>query len=774
MRRFLVLVLAFACLGLSGCGGGSTGNASPPPGQQPPAQQPPDSDSGADFKPLSWANPQPQTQYVLPNGTLVTRIGGRVRDRHARELAEGNPNDHSYLTFAPHYFERRTHELTIYENVSRTNPAERILTVVMRPQWWMYGTNFRHSYIGRRDGDPQGPAAVALYGDNGGMRRLPAGSLRVGQELQTPIPNYDALPEDPNENYAVDLSIAPRDGEFVLVKQITRSAALNRQLRHGDLLEFELGIFLAGTDREALGRHNYYAEAVVYQVGKTGSQPWYRGPCCDSALIPWDARAMPPAALAGGAMMTLQEDTSYQPSMLFLQAGTNVAGVNIQPFVEGRRLFHTSFLTGAHAEGGNPTLFEAHAGKAGPRFQQAACISCHSNNGKSSPVFGQPLSKMVVLTGDNDAAGNLVVDNRFGGRLLQGLATEGGKTFDGRQAVLKVDRYEDIRGLFADRTPYTLQKPHYALADTAGRPLDMPARMSVRTAPHLAGMGLLEAVPESALEALATASRADPDGAVGKLQVVADVSDPATRRVGRFGWRGTSASLLDQTAVALNADMGVTTKLVPKHFCGRASADAQCRAQDAKGPEVSESDLELLARYTSLLGVPAARHFEGAQPLGIHATKILAQSPAETAAQVQAENAMQASVARGRALFAQARCTTCHVPTLQTGNAHRFAELRGQTIHPYSDLLLHDMGPELADNYPQGRASGQEWRTPPLWGLGLLGSIDGNVRYLHDGRARTLEEAILWHGGQGEASRERFKVMSADDRRQLLDFLKSL
>jgi CxxC motif-containing protein (DUF1111 family) len=340
--------------------------------------------------------------------------------------------------------------------------------------------------------------------------------------------------------------------------------------------------------------------------------------------------------------------------------------------------------------------------------------------------------------------------------------------------VLKVDRYEEIAGQYADRTPYTLQRPHYALADTAGRALELPARMSVRTAPHLAGMGLLEAVPESALEALAMSSRTDPDGAVGKLQIVADIADPKTRRVGRFGWRGTGASLLDQTAVALNADMGMTTRMVPKHICGRATADAECRAQDGKGPELRDTDVELLARYTSLLGVPAARHFEGAQPLGIHAETILAQTPAQTAAQLQAEKAVQASVARGRELFAQARCTACHVPTLQTGNAHRFAELRGQTFHPYTDLLLHDMGPELADNYPQGRASAQEWRTAPLWGLGLLGSIDPNVRFLHDGRARTLEEAILWHGGQGQASRERFKAMSVDERRQLLDFLKSL
>ncbi|MDM0066755.1 di-heme oxidoredictase family protein [Variovorax sp. J31P207] len=287
-------------------------------------------------------------------------------------------------------------------------------------------------------------------------------------------------------------------------------------------------------------------------------------------------------------------------------------------------------------------------------------------------------------------------------------------------------------------------------------------------------MGLLEAVAESTLEGLALASKSDPDGAVGRLQIVADLADPTIKRVGRFGWRATSASVVDQTAVALNADMGVTTRALPTHICGKATAGSDCRSQDGKGPELSDSDLELLVRYTSLLAVPATRHFDGEQPLGIHAEKILAQTPAETSLQVQAENMMQSSVARGRELFVQARCTACHAATLQTGRTHRFAELRGQTIRPYTDMLLHDMGAELADTYPQGRASQQEWRTPPLWGLGLVEKIDAKVRYLHDGRARTLEEAILWHGGQGQASRDRFKAMDADDRRKLIDFLRSL
>jgi CxxC motif-containing protein (DUF1111 family) len=247
-------------------------------------------------------------------------------------------------------------------------------------------------------------------------------------------------------------------------------------------------------------------------------------------------------------------------------------------------------------------------------------------------------------------------------------------------------------------------------------------------------------------------------------------------RVGRFGWRATTATVLQQTASALNADIGVTTTILPHHLCGLAAGAVDCRAADSKGPELSDADLDLLNKYASLLAVPPQRHFAGEQPLGISGPTLVSQmatAPAQVTAEHAAESAMQARVARGGTLFDEARCSACHAPTLGTGPDHRFAELRNQTIHPYTDLLLHDMGPELADNYPQGVASAQEWRTAPLWGLGLLSSINPKVRYLHDGRARSIEEAILWHGGQGAASRGRFKQLSADDRQSLIDFVTS-
>ena len=740
------------------------------------AQSPPTAPQA--FVPLTWPVQEPTTQYMLNDGTLVTNIGGRTRDRHAREQPATAGSGDPYDLFAAHYFERRSHSVTIYDNVSPTNPANRIVTIVIRPQWWLYLTNFREGFIGRRNGDAPGPTAVALYADNGGVKMLPAGTLLSGQELKTPLANYDALPGDPKVDYPVNLSVPPRDGEFVLVKQITRlaSASPQRPLQAGDLIEFELGIFLAGNKADPnLGRFNYYSEAMVYKVGSLGVHAWYRDPCCDGTRIPWNSHLIPSEALSGGELMTLQEDTSNQPELNLSQAGTNIAGRNIQPFLEGRRLFHTSFLTGSHTESGNPPL-TAQAGKAGPKFQQSACILCHVNNGKSTPGLNVSLNNMAVLTGDSDANGNPVPDSRFGGHLEQGMNVEGRTTYDGRQAILKIDAYNTIKGVYPDNAPYTLQTPHYVLTDLAGNPMPLPTRMSVRAAQHLVGMGLLEAVPESAIQALAAESSRDPDGAVGKLQVVADLEYPGTMRVGRFGWRATTATVLQQTASALNGDIGVTTTILPHHLCGLAAKGDDCRAADSKGPELSDADLDLINKYASLLAVPPQRHFAGEQPLGISGPTLVSQmvnAPAQVTAELAAESAMQARVARGGTLFDEARCSACHAPTLTTGPAHRFAELRDQTIHPYTDLLLHDMGPELADNYPQGVASAQEWRTAPLWGLGLLSSINPKVRYLHDGRARSIEEAILWHGGQGAASRDRFKQLSADDRQSLIDFVTS-
>ena len=260
-----------------------------------------------------------------------------------------------------------------------------------------------------------------------------------------------------------------------------------------------------------------------------------------------------------------------------------------------------------------------------------------------------------------------------------------------------------------------------------------PAFYSVRLAPQLVGMGLLEAVSESTIQALADTDNAGTNGISGRLQTVID-PQTGQPRLGRFGYKAGKARVSHQIAGALNTDMGVTTSIFPV-----LDGDSN------SGPvELFDSDLTNWTRYISCLGVNARRNLNDAQAL------------------------------HGEQLFASANCVQCHTATLQTSPYHPFAELRNQTIHPYTDLLLHDMGAGLADNMGEGNATGSQWRTSPLWSIGLTAGISGGEAYLHDGRARTLEEAILWHGGEAQASEEAFRNMSASDRAALIAFLKSL
>ncbi len=711
-------------------------------GSQPLLPPPPPVPPSATYQPLLWPDDAAPIQYTQDDGTLVTHVGGRVRDRHAREPIV----DDSYQVFPPHYFERRTHEILIYDDaVAGTSGEQRILTVVVKPQHYWYGTNFRHGYIGRRSEDPLEPTSVALYADNGGMKVLPGGVA-----AQTPVANYAQLGQDPNGNYTPPAG-APGNA-FVLVKEIRTAAnEAHRPLRKGDLVEFELGIFLAGNP-DVIGRFNYYAEALVYRAGSHGIVSWYRGPGY-GVQRPLDSLAMPGEALSAGPWMTLHEDTSSEPFRMLQQASHNIAGYNMQPWAEGRRLIHTSFASGRHSEESN-TVFTAHAGKAAPRFSQTRCVDCHTGNGRSSPVVGAPLNRLGVFVGVA-GAGAQAADARFGLRLQQGTYREAGANIDGREAELVLTGYTELPGRYADGTGYTLRRPNYALRDRAGQPLALPTALSVRVAPSLIGLGLLEAVPEQQLERLALAQQGDPDGVAGRLQIVADARDAGASRVGRFGWKAAAATLEQQASLAFNTDMGVTSPLMPSLECARGSQGTACAQVDTGSAKLTAADIHQTTLYLSLLGVPPRRDFD---------------NPLEQDAQARAR---QLRVKRGAQLFEAARCSTCHVPELRTGH-HRFVELRYQTIRPYSDLLLHDMGPDLADTYVEGRATAREWRTPPLWGLGLAASIDPNVRYLHDGRAATLEEAVLWHGGQGTAAKQRFEAMSAEDRRALVDFLRSL
>jgi CxxC motif-containing protein (DUF1111 family) len=420
--------------------------------------------------------------------------------------------------------------------------------------------------------------------------------------------------------------------------------------------------------------------------------------------------------LAGANTMPYQY--SAESNHLFNQLSPHASPPTGQSFLLGRRLHETDFGDGSHNEPGNP-IYPAQVGKLGPKFSNRSCVACHVNNGRAlPPAIGAPMVRSVVKVG-SDASGT---PDRVLGSVLQPQVTTGTP-----EGSVSISSYTTTSGQYGDGTTYTLQKPNYTFGGYT------PAFFSVRVAPQLVGMGLLEAVSESTVSALANLDNAGTNGISGRLQTV---TDPQTgqQRLGRFGYKAGKARISHQIAGALNTDMGVTTTIFPV-------LDGDTNS----GPvELADSDLTNWTRYISSLGVNARRSLTDAQAL------------------------------LGEQLFASANCVQCHTPTLQTSPHHPIAELRNQTIHPYTDLLLHDLGPGLADNLGEGNATGAEWRTAPLWSIGLTAGISGGEAYLHDGRARSLEEAILWHDGEAAASKEAFRTMSASDRGALVAFLKSL
>ena len=278
---------------------------------------------------------------------------------------------------------------------------------------------------------------------------------------------------------------------------------------------------------------------------------------------------------------------------------------------------------------------------------------------------------------------------------------------------------DEVAGTYGDGTPYSLAKPRYTFVDLAFGSLD-GAMVSPRVAPAMIGLGLLEAVPEATLVALADPDDADGDGISGRINRLDDGS------AGRFGWKANVATLRRQAAGAALGDIGLTTSLLPDQNCPPAQVACAAALKDPQ-PEMSDDFLDRLVTYASTLAVPAER--DGGNP----------------------------EVALGLEKFRDFGCAACHMPTLKTDSAAALPELRNQTFHPFTDLLLHDMGEGLADGRPDGSATGSEWRTPPLWGLGLVEKVNRHDRLLHDGRARGFAEAILWHGGEAEAAKEAFR-----------------
>jgi CxxC motif-containing protein (DUF1111 family) len=605
---------------------------------------------------------------------LTTYWADRARDRHAREA-----RFHAYEHYLHIYWEKRTAGVEIIDTVGKGGAAGGV-TFNVKSQWKLDNGQAELRFFFR------GIGTVAEYSDNKSM---------------TPTGNID---------------------DFTYTRTVTQNATMGRPLQVGDKIEFELSQFLDKNYKadQFTGRDNYYGTVMLYIVGK-GLVPWAQtGAACQNQDEPLcrDSEPIPESAWLGGHT-TQHEIVSGEPENAFMQMAGNLAPVDAQPFVRGRRSIHTNFDDGHHDESAENPIWTDQVGKLGPLFINHSCNQCHSQNSRAvPPATGTPLNKYVIKVGTETGA----PDPMLGGVLQPSDST-------GEPSV-NISGWTEENGL---------RKPTFAFSGA-----NAPAHFSPRVSPQLVGMGLLEAIPETEIFKLADEKDTNGDGISGRPRLLIDPENGALR-LGRFGWKAGQDSVKHQVAGALRTDMGVLTSVFPKPDCG--SAQQNCGAAT---PEYSDADLADATAYISLLAIRPQRGWTDAQ------------------------------VIKGKDVFASTGCASCHVPEFKTSQYAQHAELRGQTIHPYTDLLLHDMGTGLADTLPEGtrpeggNASYQEWRTPPLWGIGFTLATAGAESYLHDGRARSLSEAILWHDGEGKGAKDKFAALSDADKTALLAFLKSL
>jgi CxxC motif-containing protein (DUF1111 family) len=405
-------------------------------------------------------------------------------------------------------------------------------------------------------------------------------------------------------------------------------------------------------------------------------------------------------------------------------------------FFEGQRLFNIAFVRA-------PSPVPGLAGL-GPTFNRPSCGACHTRDGRGQPPAGpdDALMQMIVRLGVVDSGRSPfgkphpAYGVQLNDRAIEGVPAEG-------RAVIA---WDEIEGSYADGVRYKLRRPRVTFEALAFGPLGERGAFSLRIAPQLVGMGLLEAVPAADLLRWAAENRTNPDGVRGGVRSIAEGEEHEDFVLGapkRFGWRAEQATVRAQIASALINDMGLTTALHPEKNC--PPAQTACRAADpGPRPNVSDEALDTIAFYISTLAVPERRDID------------------------------KSDVRRGEKVFAAIGCTACHRMTVKTGAHPTIPFLSEQTVHPFTDVLLHDMGEGLADGLQEKWYSGRMWRTAPLWGIGLVPLVNGHENYLHDGRARGLAEAILWHGGEAEKAKQRFRALPKADRDALIAFLRSL
>jgi CxxC motif-containing protein (DUF1111 family) len=434
-------------------------------------------------------------------------------------------------------------------------------------------------------------------------------------------------------------------------------------------------------------------------------------------------------ALSGGNQATVYKFTQTA----FAQPINNLDANRRRVFAFGDHLFNTKWVEA-------PSSVSTLDGL-GPLFNRNSCAGCHIRDGRGrAPLPDEPmmLSKLIRLSipGEKEHGGPLphpIYGGQFQEQGILGVPAEG-KT--------KIT-WQEKKDKFADGTSYSLRYPNYEFTELAYGTLGEDILFSPRVAPAVFGLALLENIPEADILANADPGDTNNDGISGRANYVWDVEKQA-KSLGRLGWKANEPTLKQQIAGAFNGDIGITTSIFPAASCTETQAECQKQTEFGEQPEVNNEFLDKLTTYVSLLGVPARRNLEG------------------TKEQL------------GERLFYEAQCASCHIPRQVTENASEHSEYNNKVIHPYTDLLLHDMGEALADNRPDFEANGQEWRTPPLWGIGLVNIVNKHTFFLHDGRARNLMEAILWHDGEAQSSKEFVQKLSEEDRNALVTFLESL
>jgi CxxC motif-containing protein (DUF1111 family) len=416
----------------------------------------------------------------------------------------------------------------------------------------------------------------------------------------------------------------------------------------------------------------------------------------------------------------------------FAQPAANLDVQRRGQFFIGNAFFNSPWIVAPASAGARDGL--------GPLFNARSCDACHNNDGRGRPpeTDGERLISLVIqfatpAPGDNNGPGS---DPRYGGNLnpfaIGGVPAEG---------TVRIE-HREIHGQYADGERYTLLAPHYVFEELAYGELAHDNQFSPRVASAVFGSGLLEVIAEAQILERSDPEDADGDGISGRPN---RVWDHLAKRpvIGRFGWKSNQPDIAHQTAGAFSSEIGMSTSLRPGQNCTEAQT-ACSAAPDGGMPEISDAIFTHIVDYQQMLGAPVRRNLESRD------------------------------VQRGARLFLDAGCESCHRATFTTAETPQQPWLSRQTIHPFTDLLLHDMGSELGDGRADFDASGSEWRTQPLWGIGLQQMVNGHTRFMHDGRARNASEAILWHGGEGEKAKQAFLTMSKQERAALLAFIDSL